>query len=94
MAQFEVYRTRFPGAPLVVDIQANLVSHLETRVVIPLEPQVTAKQLERLHPTVDIYGQRYVLNTASFRTSLSPNSGAHAVASRTMDAVDFLPTGF
>jgi toxin CcdB len=60
MARFDVLRTA-DGA-YVVDYQSDMLSHLQTRFVIPLmPPELEPKISERLNPAFDIDGQRYVL---------------------------------
>jgi toxin CcdB len=66
MPQFDVYTTVYVGAPMVLDIQSDLLRVLKTRVVIPLERSAdfVDPQLTRLHPNLEIKGERYFLNTA------------------------------
>ena len=70
MARMDIYPA--PGARgvgYVVDVQADLLSMLETRVVIPLFPEPVAKAIAaRLNPTFEIDGQRHVLMTQGFAT--------------------------
>jgi len=65
MARFDVFEFRNKPAPLVVDVQADLLGVLQTRVVIPLSPFEFAKEevLPRLKPVLEIGGERYVLMT-------------------------------
>lgn len=62
MAQFDVYETT--GATIVVDVQSDLTSVANTRVVIPLLPveDVDAPP-SRLNPLFTIQGQRRLLAT-------------------------------
>ena len=62
MAQFDVHRSRDGGA-LLLDCQNDLLNHLETRLVIPLLPDRTARELPRLHPLFDIDGKSLILAT-------------------------------
>lgn len=66
--QFDVYPT--PGRakeffPYVVDVLADPLSTLDSRLVVPLLPMQTAKAvpklLTRLNPVVEMSGQRYAL---------------------------------
>ena len=59
MARFDVYRL---GATLVLDVQTNLLSGLNTRLVAPLIPQRNAPiSAGRLNPVFEIDGQLYSL---------------------------------
>jgi len=64
MAQFDVYRNVRAGAfPLLLDVQADLLSKLVTRVVVPMATVKAygATPIGRLNPVVTILGLRYVL---------------------------------
>lgn len=62
MARFDVFRLGGSGAPLVVDVQANLLGDLATRVVVPLAAQTAQRPvLTRLNPAVEIAGKTYLL---------------------------------
>lgn len=64
MAQFDVFRNPRGGRfPLLLDVQADLLSELATRVVVPLVTlkRYGAKPISRLDPTVLILGVEYVL---------------------------------
>jgi toxin CcdB len=69
MAQFTVYKNKNPRTkanyPLLVDVQANLLDELQTRVVIPLTkaPALTRKPMRKLTPPIDVDGDRYLLMT-------------------------------
>jgi len=55
MARFSVYPN--PDGPgYLLDVQANLLSHLNTRVVVPLLPKT-------LNPTININGAAHVMVT-------------------------------
>ncbi len=50
------------GAGYVLDVQAELLSHLATRVVVPLLPRAAApRPISELNPVLDIDGEPYVL---------------------------------
>ena len=60
-----------PGSPdqgYVLDIQADLLSELTTRVVIPLLPESNVRAARNLNPIFDISGGRYVLLTQAIAT--------------------------
>lgn len=62
MSRFDVYRTGNRAKPLLVDVQADLLSELATRVAVPLSPEHLAprEELPRLKPVLSIQGDRYV----------------------------------
>ncbi|GLV21849.1 plasmid maintenance protein CcdB [Sphingobium sp. TomMM35A] len=63
MAKFDVYRQK-NGGPLVLDCQADLLSDLNTRLVVPLLPVEQApKPAARLNPVFDLDGERYTMVT-------------------------------
>ncbi len=63
MPRFGVFRNP-EGAGYLLDVQADLLSHLNTRVVIPLLPLELAPQPARtLNPIFEIEGQRLMLAT-------------------------------
>ncbi len=62
MARFEVFHLKSAG--LVVDVQARILDHLPTRIVIPLEPADGSQiKIDRLHPSLEIDGRPFVLLT-------------------------------
>jgi toxin CcdB len=64
MAQFDVHRNPRGGAyPLLLDVQADLLASLVTRVVVPLMSvkRYGARPITRLNPTATVNGVEYVL---------------------------------
>ena len=64
MAQFDVHKDRKGKLyPLLLDVQADVLSHLDTRVVVPLAPKRTygAKPMRIVNPVVSIRGVEYVV---------------------------------
>jgi toxin CcdB len=63
MAQFDVHRNPRGGRfPLVLDIQADLLAHLATRVVVPMIKRTRgARAITRLNPIATLRGVEYVL---------------------------------
>jgi toxin CcdB len=63
MAQFDVYRNTGGGIyPLVVDVQADLLSQLATRVVVPMTRRDRyPTPLARATPIARVEGLEYVL---------------------------------
>ncbi|MEK6748113.1 MAG: CcdB family protein [Pseudomonadota bacterium] len=68
MAQFSVYQNINPTTrnafPLLLDVQADLLSDLRSRVVVPLRPlNAQSIPLTRLTPVFEILGARYLMLT-------------------------------
>ncbi len=69
MAQFDVYRNANPATrariPFLLDVQADLLRSLATRIVVPLcGPEVLGGKLaERLNPEFDVGGRKVVMLT-------------------------------
>ncbi|GGE08839.1 MULTISPECIES: CcdB family protein [Rhizobium] len=99
MARFHVYRLK-SGNVLAIDLQANLLDDLPSRVMVPLHPvQELSWSISRLNPRFAIEGETYVMATqrmASIPTAeigkiVADLSGkSDAITS----AVDFLFQGF
>ena len=54
MSRLDVHRMRTGEQGYVVDVQASLLSHLVTRVVVPLVPaEATSKPIGELNPVVE-----------------------------------------
>lgn len=68
MARFDVYRVG--RSHLVVDVQADLLDDLRTRVVLPLGPlgENAGRRPERLRPEVAVAGQAYEIATDKIAT--------------------------
>jgi toxin CcdB len=63
MPRFSVYANA-EGVGYLVDVQANLLSHLNTRMVVPLLPADRAPlPAQTLNPIFDVDGVRHVLVT-------------------------------
>lgn len=63
MAKFDVYARR-DGGELVLDCQANLLSDLNTRFVVPLLPEAEApRPAARLNPVFVVRGERMMMAT-------------------------------
>lgn len=104
MPQFMMYKNKNPATksriPYLVDVQSNLLSELDTRVVIPLyaSAALKGKLLTTLTPTVEIEGKEYVLMTPQL-AGISRKELGEAVAALASDrdaiiaALDFLITG-
>ena len=102
MARFNVYRMRdVSTVPLVVDVQADLLEDLRTRVVIPLLPLPDAEReaAPRLKPIVDVAGEPYVLLTTDLSAIPISTLGEWVTSIQgqrqaIVDALDFLFQGF
>lgn len=69
MAQFDVYANKNQNTqqtiPYLLDIQADILDGLATRVIVPLYAKGKIKnQLKYLNPTVSIHDEEYVLSIA------------------------------
>ena len=105
MPQFTVYRNKNPRSkstyPLLVDVQADLLESLQTRVVVPLTrtAALTKNPLTHLTPAVAFDGENYMLMTPQLagiaRTELGAAVGSLASERQTIiAAMDFLLSGF
>ena len=102
MARFDIYKYASKAAPLVLDVQADLLSDLNTCVVIPLVPEKQAKKesLPKLKPIIQIDGKSYVLMTTDIGTLTRASLGKkisnieNAHRQNVTEALDFLFQGF
>jgi toxin CcdB len=103
MAQYDVHRNTDEESarnfPFIVDVQADLLRHLDTRLVVPLgRLEAGFKSLGRLTPPVEIEGESllFLVNHAVSmqRSILGPIVGSAAGTSvDLLNAIDFLLTG-
>ena len=69
MSRFDVYPAPGNGAGYVLDVQANFLQDLGTRVVVPLLPfEVASKPSRGLNPVFEIEGRSYMMLTQSIGT--------------------------
>ena len=87
--------------PYLLDVQADLLDGLQTRVVIPLTRATTLarKPVAHLMPLLQFNGDTYVLMTPQLagipRNELGPRAGSLAEHRDTIvSAMDFLLLGF
>lgn len=99
MARFDVYRNP-EGTGYLVDLQADLLDHLNTRIVAPLLPLDRApKPAATLNPVLDIAGEQVVMTTQFMaavpsQTLKSPVARIDAHRSEITAAIDLLFQGF
>jgi len=105
MTQYDVYRNENPGSceefPFLLDVQADMLEELGTRVVIPLarSAELTGFPMLYLAPVVAFQGKPYALLTPQLagvrREELGPQAGSLADQERVISAaLDFLLKGF
>lgn len=99
MARFDVYRNP-DGHGYLVDLQADLLDHLNTRVVVPLLPLDRApKPAATLNPVLNIAGEQ-VLMATQFMAAVpaqilkSPVARIDAYRAEITAAIDLLFQGF
>jgi toxin CcdB len=101
MAQFDAHKDRKGKLyPLLLDVQADLLSHLDTRVVVPLatKRKYAARPLRIVNPIVIIDGVEYVAvfqELAAIAASELGEIEGSATKHRTelIAALDFMFTG-
>lgn len=99
MARFDVYKNP-EASGYLLDVQANLLGNLNTRVVVPLLPQSAAPAAAaRLNPIVNVQGKNVVMVTqfmAAVPTTLlkTPLLNLEPSRNEITAALDFLFQGF
>jgi toxin CcdB len=103
MAQFDIYAipNRSPGEPVryLLDLQAEIIEELPTRVVAPLvAPESLGPPMRNLNPTVFVHGEPYILLTHLLaaipaKTLGRPVASAKTQRDEVVRSVDFLFTG-
>ena len=95
MSKYDVY-TMAEGEGLLLDVQAELLDALKTRVVVPLLPKTLAPNpARRLNPIFEIDGNSYVMVTqflaavpvGELRRSVSNLEPEFAVITEALDMV-------
>ncbi len=103
MARFDVHQFTMRNSSVlaVVDVQADILATLATRMVVPLVPGVLAKAetLARLKPRIDINGEPFILITTDMAALKTDALGPVIVniedqRQTVIDAIDFLLQGF
>lgn len=100
--QFDVYRSTDAvsksGISYLVDLQADLLEHLQTRVVAPLISLNNIRPIDEINPVVSLNGNPFVVSIAEVAGVSIENLGekvgslAH-YRNEIVAAVDFLFTG-
>ena len=98
MAKYDLYRDR--SGTFLLDCQADILSHLNTRLVVPLLPSdIAPAPATRLNPVLDIGGQIVVMVT-QFAAAVPVRELGDHVASLSQEqyaignALDMLISGF
>lgn len=101
MAQFDLYENPSPHSkervPYLLDVQHDLLKHLNTRVVIPLMRE--KKSISHLNPVLEIAGERFMLSTQEMAGVPADTLGKKVTTllhhrDEIIHAIDFLITGF
>jgi toxin CcdB len=104
MAQFTVYKNKNPhtgsAIPFLLDVQSDLLSDLETRVVVPLclVSAIKGRALRTLTPVLEIEAESYVMLTPQMAGIPKRELGAlvtrlERYRPEIIAAIDFLVTG-
>jgi toxin CcdB len=101
MAQFDVFRhTKSRRYPYLLDLQADLLRDLATRIVAPLLPlaRLRGKPIGTLNPVIPVAGEPHVIvfqELAAFPASELGDAVAslHARRGELIAAIDLLFTG-
>jgi toxin CcdB len=99
MARFDVYKNP-EGEGFLLDIQAELLNHLNSRVVVPLLPAAIAPQPARiLNPCFVVAGESLVMTTQFMAAVPSRILGTQIASFQAerdtiVAAIDFLMQGF
>ena len=102
MARFDIYKYGGKAVPFIIDVQADLLSDLNTCAVIPLVPEKQAmkESLSKLKPIIQFNGMKYILMTTDIGTVARSSLGEHITnvendyRQEIIEAIDFLFQGF
>ena len=100
MARFDVYSMPGDGAGALLDVQADLLEHLRSRVMVPLLPRAAAPPpIRDLNPVFEIGGESLVMVTQAMaavplRAVGRPVGTLRQEAGAIVRALDVLLTGF
>jgi toxin CcdB len=99
MAKYDVFANP-DGEGYLLDVQANLLGDLSTRIVVPLVAQANApKALKRLNPVFTIGGKPFVMfthliGTVSTAALTEPRVSLAELGDQVDAALDMLFQGF
>jgi toxin CcdB len=99
MARFDVYRNP-DGNGFLLDVQADLMSHLKSRLVIPLvRSDIAPLPIKVLNPVFELEDALYMLLTqqmaaVSIRMLKSPVHNVNDRRDEVVAAIDLLLQGF
>lgn len=100
MARFDVHPMPRSGHGYLLDVQADLLNQLDTRVVVPLLPEADAPPaLKGLNPVFEIEGIRHVMVTQFIATLRAKELGEALLSLdkhhyTITNALDLLLTGY
>lgn len=102
MPRFDVYEFNSGDVQYVIDVQADLLSNLKSRVVLPLVPlsKVKNEVVPRLKPVLNVLNQDYVLMTTDIGVVSIKSLGEpltnleNSSRDEITNAIDFLFLGF
>lgn len=98
MARYDLHAN--PDGPgYLLDVQADLLAGLNTRIVVPLMPQDAAPPARRLNPVLTIAGQPHVMVTQFMaavprRVLSAPVTSLAAHETEIGNALDMVFVGF
>ncbi len=97
MARYDVYPDEYDGL-LLLDCQADVLSYLSTRFVVPLLPTKGTPKVSRLNPVFSVNGEPYLLAThlassMPARPLTKPLTSLRLEHDTIMNALDVLLTG-
>jgi toxin CcdB len=97
VARYDVYRVR--GEPYAIDCQADYLSHLKSRFIVPLRPPTTVPTpMMRLNPLFTVEGRELLMVTQfaraiPLREIEATICSLEAYETRIQGALDMLITG-
>lgn len=101
MAQFDVYANPNPNTnkevPYLLNVQADILSSLETRVIVPLVIQ--SKTAKHLNPVFEVKNKKVAMSTSQLVGAPLSILGGKVTSlkdkrAEIIAAIDFLITGF
>jgi len=103
MSEFKIYENNSSTSesyPFLIDVQSDLLSGLDTRLVIPMikSEEIGRHLIRNLNPSINFMGNEYIVMTqqmAAIPKVILGNAIEEAKVDRTqiLSAIDFLITG-